>query len=657
MAEPAVRRIAHLPFEARDGTVLSAAVFLPEGGGRHPAILDAVPYRKDDDFLSMDWSTYGHMAQRGIACVRLDLRGTGSSEGILEDEYTEQELCDCEDTIAAIAALDWCNGRVGMTGVSWGGFNAVQVAMRRPPALGAIAPIHWSADRYGCDVHYAGGTFQLAEAVAWPGSMVVENALPPHRALVGAEAFERMWKQRLEQTPQWPLNWPRRQNRDAYWKHGSLCEDWGSLACPVLAIGGWHDGYRDATLALLANATVPRRAVIGPWGHTRPHVGWPAPRLDHRELMARWFLHWLADEDNGVEEEPMLLAFMLDGMPGEPFPDQVAGRWRAWRTWPAGKEAEAAFQLGEDGLGADPLRQPRTWSGPQGVGASMPSWYGGAPPPGYSDDMSPDDELSLTWDTPPLAGELTVLGRPRLELRVSADRPVALAAARLEHLRPDGRSVLIARGLLNLSRRDSFEHPEPLEPSRTYDVAIELMGAGITIPAGARLRLAVAGADFPIAFPPPEPVRLTVHAGRLTLPLPDDGAETEPPPIPQPAAGPPNPVVYETVPWARSIERGDGMTRTRLTDDWSARLPDGGRSAGTAEVTAEVADDPPPPARAASLNTATVEHDGVTAHARSRLEVSCTATHLVTCIDLEVERDGVLIFQRSWRDEAPRDFM
>ena len=659
-----VTRLAHVPIVARDGIVLSAAVYLPDapGDGPFPAVIDAVPYRKDDDFLWSDWDTYGFMASRGVASVRLDLRGTGSSEGVIEDEYTAQELDDCEHAIAAVAAMEWCNGRVGMTGVSWGGFNSAQVAMRRPPALGAIAPIHWSANRYATDVHYVGGSLSVLDAVDWPGEMVVENALPPHPGIVGSEAFERMWHERLERTPQWPLNWPRRQRRDAYWKHGSLCEDWNALNCPVLAIGGWHDGYRDACLELLAHATVPRRAVIGPWGHTRPNRGWPDPKVDHRVLMARWFLRWLADERNGVEEEPMLIAYLMEGMPDRPYPaDAVAGRWRAWWRWPSQGTGETRLELGDRRLlGGEPQTGPCRWDGPQSVGIGMPWWCGGSIPGGFSADMRPDDAGSLTWTTPPLEAELTVLGRARLRLRVSADREVALTAARLEHVRPDGRSALIARGSLNLTRRHSMEHPEPLVPGEMEEVEVALMAAGITIPPGHRLRLAVAGADFPITWPSPARAVLTVHGGTLYLPVPDETEEVEAPELPAPQEGPPNPVrPLEGLPPSWTIEREhvSGVVRTVSSHGWETHLPEGGFSAGSARVTGEIADGDPLSCRVISDNTATARHDGITAHARSRLQVSCTEASFVTEIDLRVERDGELFFERHWRDEVPRDLM
>ena len=115
-----VRRIDHLPLEMDDGVVLSAAVFLPDAPGEWSAIIDAVPYRKDDDFLAGDWDVYGFIASRGFACVRIDLRGTGSSTGILENEYLAREQDDLVRAIALVAEQPWCTGRVGMTGVSWG---------------------------------------------------------------------------------------------------------------------------------------------------------------------------------------------------------------------------------------------------------------------------------------------------------------------------------------------------------------------------------------------------------------------------------------------------------------------------------------------------------------------------------------------------------
>ncbi len=640
-----------MPITARDGCVLSAAVYLPEGEGAWPAIIDAVPYRKDDDFLWLDWDTYGNLATYGFACVRLDLRGTGSSEGVIADEYAEQELDDLEDAIATVARLPWCTGRVGMTGVSWGGFNCAQVAMRRPPALGAIAPIHWSHDRYNCDVHYVGGCLQVLQSVSWPGSMIVENALPPDPALVGFAAFERLWRLRLAETPQWPLNWARRQRRDGYWKHGSVCEDWTAIRCPVLSIGGWLDGYADACLAVLEHGRMPRRAVIGPWGHARPNTGWPGPPIDHRALLAEFFGRTLAEEP-APDPDPALIAFVLDGQPRERFPAAIAGAWRAWSRPPCGARTLDLAEL------EGPLL-PATWSGPQSVGAAMPWWGGGSgPPAGYGDDMGADDAGSLCFDAV-LADAITIVGHPRLQATVSADRPVALLAVRLEHVRGDGSSALITRGNRNLAQRVSQEHPEPLTPGTPVEVEIELLATGITLPAGDRLRVSLAGADWPIAWPPPSRVALTVHAARLTLPEPSVDDEVSVPPLPVPVdRGIANPVRYRDVApasWEDTSEAG--LRRLRTTSGWDADLPDGSRSAGSEDVICEIRDDDPTSCRALARHTALATHGGVEASASSRLELTCSETHFRVEIDLAVDRGGERIFEQSWVEDVPRDLM
>ena len=644
-------RLAHVPITARDGCVLSAAVFLPEGEGAWPAIIDAVPYRKDDDFLWLDWDTYGNLASYGFACVRLDLRGTGSSEGVIADEYSVDELNDLEDAIAAVAEMPWCTGRVGMTGVSWGGFNCAQVAMRRPPALAAIAPIHWSHDRYNCDVHYVGGCPQVLQSVSWPGSMIVENALPPDPTIVGPAAFELLWRRRLAETPQWPLNWARRQRRDGYWKHGSLCQDWSSIGCPVFAIGGWLDSYADACLELLEHGSMPRRALIGPWGHARPNHGWPGPPVDHRALLADFFGRALAEHPE-PDAEPGLIAFVLAGQPCERFPSTVAGSWQAWSRVPRGARTLDLAELAGPAL-------PASWSGPQWVGAAMPWWGGGSgPPAGYGDEMGADDEGSLCFDVR-LSEALTIVGRPRLQATVSADRPVALLAVRLEHVREDGSSWLITRGNLNLTQRAGQEHPEPLTPGTPVDVEIELHATGIALPAGDRLRVTLAGADWPIACPSPTPFELTVHAATLTLPEPDPTDELPVPPLPEPIdRGTPNPVRYRDVAaptWTDTHEAG--LRHIRTTNAWDADLPDGGRSAGSEDVLCEIRDDDPTSCRAVAHHTALTLHGGIEAFARSRLELTCSETHFRVEIDLAVDRGGKRVFEQSWVEDVPRDLM
>jgi putative CocE/NonD family hydrolase len=637
-----IRTIRHLPLVMDDGVTLSATVLLPDGHGRWSAILDAVPYRKDDDFRALDHATYAPIAARGLACVRLDLRGSGSSLGILEGEYLERELRDLEQAIALIAEQPWCTGRVGLTGVSWGGFNAVQVAMRRPPALAAIAPIHFSIDRMRCDVHYAGGSLQVHEAVAWPGSMVAEMALPPDPAIVG-EGWEAIWRDRLERTPAWPLQTLAHQRRDAYWRHGSACEDWASIDVPVLAIGGWRDGYRDACLAVLEHVQAPRRAVIGPWGHARPHAGAPGPAFDHRVLLARWFDRWCNGTENGVDAEPALVVYQ-----GE--------RWRAFRR---PSRRSRAFQLGAGTLGDAPGAEPRTWSGPASTGHRAPWWCpNGGEPLGRPGDMRRDDATSLCYDTAPLDVPLELLGGATLEVTVVADRPVAQVAARLEHVRPDGQSTLLARGGRNLTRRSSDEAPTPLVPGEPVTVTIRIAACGTTIPTGHRLRLALAGADWPIMWPAPQPFRLTVVSGSLTATIVDAEDEVAAPPMALPEPRVDDGALHDGPPTTWTVERdlATGLVRSRTTGGWRTTFPDGVLTAGSDDVTCTVSHDGTT-CSAVAANTAEVRLGPAHALARSTLSIHSDAAAFHVAIALAVEREGEVVFSRAWEESFPRDLM
>jgi putative CocE/NonD family hydrolase len=537
--------------------------------------------------------------------------------------------------------------------------------MRRPPELGAIAPIHWSHDRYTTDVHYVGGALHCADSVEWPAEMVAEMALPPLERIVGAAAMERMWRERMEETSPWPLQWLQHQRRDTYWRHGSLCEDWDAIEVPVLAIGGWLDGYRDACLALLRHGRMPRRVVIGPWGHARPHRGWPAPAWEHRLELARWFGRWLRGDANGVEADPMFVAYVAEGQPRTPYPEQVHGRWRAWRQWPPDQEASRRLYLTPDGLRLEPAdaEVTWTWSGPQSVGASAPWWCTGSPPSSGPADMRPDDAASLTWDTEPLVEPLDLLGHCRVSATVISDQPVALLAARLEEVHEDGYSSLIARGVLNLTHRRSHERPEPLVPGRPETVELTLMGCGARVPAGRRLRLALAGADWPNAWPPPRRCQLAVRSGRewpstLELPLADPADEVAPPAMREPVALP-EAGYAERAPvraaWVVAREHMTGTTTIEATDGWDTTLPDGGRTLGTRRLVLRVADEEPTSCHAEQESVAEVEHDGLVARAEARLAVQGGLEHWHVEIDLRVLRDGRPFWERSWRERFPRE--
>ena len=183
-----VQRVEHVGVRMRDGVHLSARLWLPEGAEEDPvpAVLELIPYRKRDHSRPRDAQMHSWFAGNGIAAVRVDIRGSGDSEGVLTDEYLQSELDDAVELIAWIAEQPWCSGAVGMMGISWGGFNALQVAAMRPPALRAIITACSTDDRYADDVHYMGGCL-LGDNLSWAGEMFAYNSLPPDPAIAGTD--------------------------------------------------------------------------------------------------------------------------------------------------------------------------------------------------------------------------------------------------------------------------------------------------------------------------------------------------------------------------------------------------------------------------------------------------------------------------------------
>jgi uncharacterized protein len=324
-------------------------------------------------------------AQHGYACLRVDLRGTGDSDGVLIDEYLIQEQDDAIEVISWIAAQAWCDGAVGMIGISWGGFNALQVAARRPAALRAVISCMSTDDRYSDDVHYVGGSLLADTQHSWATSMLVYATLPPTPAVVG-ERWREIWLERLEAARPMIEPWMTHQRRSAYWRHGSVCEDYGAIQCPVMAVGGWSDGYRDAVLRMLERLSVPRRGLIGPWSHAYPHEAVaPGPAIGFLQECLRWWDEWLRGEPAGVQNEPLLLAWMQEPAPPATFYPERPGRWVSEREWPLQQEVWSLALGGEGVLGSDTPGRPTVCS-PVHAGMEGGFWC----PFGNVGDWAPD---------------------------------------------------------------------------------------------------------------------------------------------------------------------------------------------------------------------------------------------------------------------------
>jgi uncharacterized protein len=535
----------HVWIPLRDGCRLGARLWLPEAAAtaRVPAILEYIPYRKRDGTRARDDPMHGYFAAQGYAAVRVDMRGSGESDGLLADEYLPQEQDDALEVIAWIARQPWCSGAVGMQGKSWGGFNALQVAARRPPALKAIITTFSTDNRYSDDVHYMGGCL-LNDNLWWGSIMLAYQSRPPDPLIVG-ESWRERWLERIAELPCFPALWLAHQRYDAYWKHGSVCEDFAAIECPVLAIGGWTDAYTNAVPRLLAGLRVPRLGIIGPWGHVYPHDGVPGPAIGYLQEAVRWWDQWLKGRDTGIMREPMLRAYVEDPVPPDGTRTFVPGRWVGERTWPSPAIAPLRLHLREDGtLGQEPgAQRVLTVRSPQSLGKAAGEWMGVGCPGEQPTDQRLDDGGALVFDSAALDAELEVLGAPLVHLEIAADAKVAQLSVRLSDVAPDGRVTRVSYQLLNLTHRESDEHPTALEPGRYYAVAVTLNACGHRFLPGHRLRVALASAYWPIAWPAPYAATLSIRTGvsALELPLRHDKAD-DPVTFPPPLHGPRTPI-------------------------------------------------------------------------------------------------------------------
>src|SRR6185436_2056786 len=298
-----------------------------------PVVFEARPYRKDD--ISDAAAIYRRLCDEGgLAVCRVDVRGTGSSEGVAADEYTQREWDDWLFVIAWLAEQEWSNGSVGMYGTSYSGFNSLQVAALRPPALKAIIPIYATDRRYTDDVHFGGGVRRCIDFLDYPLIMVAMNALPPVPDVFG-DGWRDEWRRRIETNEPWELRWFEEQDEQPYWQHGSVWFDGlEQIEAATMIISGHADGYRNMAFRGLERLRAPKQLLFGPWSHMSPRNSLPGPRIDHVPEMIRWWRRWLADEDNGVDREPMVRIFEREPTPPRADLDAFRGRWRTEQTWP-----------------------------------------------------------------------------------------------------------------------------------------------------------------------------------------------------------------------------------------------------------------------------------------------------------------------------------
>lgn len=501
----------------RDGRRLAAKIWLPNDGAPAPAILEYLPYRKRDGTAPRDETTHPVFADAGYACIRVDISGTGDSDGAFDDEYSEQELSDGEEILEWIANQNWCDGTIGMIGISWGGFNGLQLAYRQPEALKAIVTVASTTDRYADDIHYMDGCL-LTDNFNWSCQMFAYLSRPADPVL--CEDWRQDWIERIEKIPFMAADWMRHPNRDEFWKHGSVCEDWSKIEIPVLAITGWADSYVNAPPALVENLSSPAKTLIGPWEHRYAHISKIDPADFHSEVIG-WFDRWLKGEQNGAEDLPDYRTFMQEHSNPTPKNAPRKGRWIAEHTWPSPNITQKALYLGQGALDEAAVTGTKIIATPAHMGTTAGYYCPGMRIDNeLAGDQAKDDEMSVCFDTSPLLEPMELMGRCSLKISFTVDKPVALLCARICDVSPDNISQRISYRCFNLNHHDSHETPTVLEPGQEYQAVIELNECAHRLRKGHRLRLALSTSYWPIVWPSPEVANVTINLEKSHLSIP-----------------------------------------------------------------------------------------------------------------------------------------
>jgi predicted acyl esterase len=641
----------------KDGVRLAVTLYRPvplKPAERFPSLLEYLPYRKDDDEAVRDFGTHMYFARRGYVGARVDIRGFGASQGVPPDrEYSAQEQQDAEAVIAWLARQSWSNGKVGMLGISWGGFNSIQMALRKPPALKAILAVAATEELFKEDVHYMDGVFHVDE---------FELTMDLDQGRCGAPDFsldEPVIGPRME-SPPWSLNYMKHQRDGAFWR--APLRPIETLEVPAFLIGGMQDGYRDSIPRMLDRVKAPLKAWIGPWNHGFPNDSDYGPLYEWRDQAVRWFDYWLKGRDTGVLEEPRVVIYQQHWHPPEPQPQNVPGEWRA-ETWPpAGLTPMTLY------LQPDHRLSPAAAAGGRDLLRFVPSagveagfWWGE-----LLTDQRPVDAFSLTYDSEVLSDEVAILGLPRVSLQVAADVRLADWFVRLSDVAPDGRVTMITGAGINGAQRDSMAKPQDLVPDKVYALSLDLHLASWVFPKGHRIRVAISNALWPMNWPTPYPMTTSLMLGgdaasRIVLPrVPVHGPAAPAFAAPEPVEEPPG---IEGIggggaawPGEWTVLRDEGKQRsTVIWKGTTAVSYPWGRFDHSEKLTYDIDDAHPDIARVQGDSEYIQAVKDHVLTWRGRLDVSSDAQTFFYKYTRTLLRDGVIIRTKTWEEPIPRD--
>jgi predicted acyl esterase len=640
----------------KDGVRLSVTLYMPDGAKRDdkfPAILEYQPYRKDDAMAAGDYELYSYFTRRGYVCARVDIRGFGTSEGAPTDrEYAVQEQADGLQIISWLARQAWSNGNVGMMGISWSGFNSLQMAMLHPPELKAILAADATAELFHDDIHFIDGMTHIDE---------FELNMDMAPGMTGAPDYtldEKVLGPRFEAAP-WSLLYLKHQRDGAFWR--SPVRPLSEITIPSFLIGGLQDGYRDSIPAMLEQTKAPLKAIVGPWNHTYPHNAGFGPWIEWRDEAVRWWDHWLKGRDTGVLQDPRLVIYMQHWHPPDPHLETVPGEWRREEGWPPRGSRPTTLFLSPDhtlrSSSADRDVHQLKYVPSVGVEASG-FWWGE-----LLGDPRPVDGFSLVYDSEALPEEVAILGRAHALLRASATAPLANWFARLSDVAPDGTVTQITGAGLNGAQRESMSEPRDLEPGKMYSLDIEMHLTSWVFPKGHRIRVAISNALMPMVLPTPYAMTTSLEVGgndssRLVLPVvPAHGAPAPAFQLPQPSDERKDMhTVGEMLPGEWTSTRD--LTNQKTSSYWHGKSETTyawGKETDYESLTYNVEDAHPEKSETLGEAKSVFDLEGRVLTWQGHLSVTTDQKNYFYKYTRELLKDGTLVKSKTWQETIPRD--
>ena len=644
-----------------DGTRLAARLWLPDVAAKTPvpALFEYIPYRKADMVRARDERNHPYFASHGYACLRIDMRGSGDSEGYMPDMYTDAELSDAQDVISWIAAQPWCNGAVGMFGTSWGGTASLQANLDAPGPLKAIIAVCATHDRYEDDIHHMGGCL-LTDTFEWGATLPAILGAPPTPES-GPDWKER-WLARLNDLSFPVEHWVREEARGAYWRHGSVMHQSDRLSRPILAVGGWSDRYSNSVMSLVSARPDLVWGVVGPWGHHYPDQGHPGPAMGFQQLALAWWDHWLKPASKPLDW-PRLRVWLREFDPPADAIDTRNGRWVETRA-PEEETQTKTFHIIERTLSQNAPEADLKWDVPFDLSVGRAAGdtgffgrFGGLPL-----DQQKDDALSLTYETEPLKEDIVLYGAAVTQLRLVSEASKAQVVLRLNDVAPDRTTSRVAFCVRNLALDENLDAPNTAPSSISHEFKIPFQTIAYRFKKAHRIRLSVSSSYWPIIWPAPGQKTLTLTGGSLSLPIIKSVLNDLEEPLP-PALNLPTKNTHQTLSNPQ-LQRSQQETKDgNLINTWAQPFAEAlcseTKTAFGYETTAKhsIAQGDPQSANSTFDHHARYSRPDGVADIRSTLSASCDAAAFYLTGELTAMWNDEEIARRVWTTEIPRHFV